>query len=43
MFASMVAFFWVIVRQGLERAMEAPENREKIEEMKVYWRGAPEE
>ena len=41
--ASMVAVFWVIMRQGLERAIEAPENREKIEAMKLYWHGVPEE
>jgi uncharacterized protein involved in exopolysaccharide biosynthesis len=43
MAASIVAVFWVMMRQGLERAIEAPENREKIEALKLYWQGAPKE
>lgn len=41
--AFFLAIFWVIVREAWERAFELPENRRKIEAMKLYWRGTPEE
>jgi uncharacterized protein involved in exopolysaccharide biosynthesis len=37
--AFFVAVFWIIVRQGLERAFRAPENRERMEAIKYYWKG----
>jgi len=37
--AFFVAVFWIIVRQGLERAFRLPENRERLEAIKYYWRG----
>jgi tyrosine-protein kinase Etk/Wzc len=39
--ALILAVFWVIVREGLQRALEIPENRQKVEAMKLYWRGEP--
>jgi tyrosine-protein kinase Etk/Wzc len=33
-----VAVFWVIVRQGLERSFEVPENRRRLEAIKHYWK-----
>jgi tyrosine-protein kinase Etk/Wzc len=41
--ALILAVFWVIVRETWERAFEVPENRRKIEAMKLHWRGTPEE
>jgi len=37
--AFFVAVFWIIVRQGLERAFRLPENRERLEAIKYYWKG----
>jgi len=37
--AFFVAVFWVIGRQGLERTLRVPENRERMEEIKYYWKG----
>jgi uncharacterized protein involved in exopolysaccharide biosynthesis len=37
--AFFVAVFWVIVRQGLERTFRIPENRERMEAIKYYWKG----
>jgi uncharacterized protein involved in exopolysaccharide biosynthesis len=36
--AFFVAVFWVIIRQGLERAAAIPENRERLEAIKYYWK-----
>jgi uncharacterized protein involved in exopolysaccharide biosynthesis len=36
--AFFVAVFWVIVRQGLERTFRVPENRERLEAIKYYWK-----
>lgn len=40
--AFFVAVFWIIVRQGLERTFELPENRRRLEAIKHYWRGKQE-
>ena len=40
--AFFVAVFWVIVRQGLERTFELPENRQRLEAIKHYWKGKQE-
>jgi uncharacterized protein involved in exopolysaccharide biosynthesis len=37
-----VAVFWIIVRQGLERTFEFPENRRRLEAIKRYWNGKQE-
>jgi len=37
--AFFVAVFWVIVRHGLERTFRVPENQERLEAIKYYWRG----
>ena len=37
--AFFVAVFWVIGRQGLERTLRVPENRERMEEIKYYCKG----
>lgn len=33
-----VAVFWIIVRQGWERTFEVPENRQRLEAIKHYWK-----
>ncbi len=33
-----VAAFWVIVRQGLNRTFALPENRQRLDAIKHYWR-----
>ena len=33
-----VAVFWLIVRQGWERTFEVPENRQRLEVIKHYWK-----
>jgi tyrosine-protein kinase Etk/Wzc len=40
--AFFVAVFWIIVRQGLERTFSMPENRERLESIKYYWKGRQE-
>ena len=35
--AFFVAVFWVLVRQGLKRTFELPENRRRLEAIKQYW------
>lgn len=37
--AFFVAVFWIIARQGLERTLELPENRQRLEAIKHYWKG----
>jgi len=39
--AFFVAVFYVIVRRGLERAFSLPENRERLNAMKAYWKKKP--
>jgi|HubBroStandDraft_1064217.scaffolds.fasta_scaffold00169_33 tyrosine-protein kinase Etk/Wzc len=36
-----VAVFWIIVRQGLMRSFELPENRRRLEAIKAYWQKKP--
>lgn len=36
--AFFVAAFWVIVRQGLNRTFALPENRQRLDAIKHYWR-----
>lgn len=33
--------FWVIVRQGLTRSFEVPENRRKLDEILAHWKKKP--
>jgi tyrosine-protein kinase Etk/Wzc len=40
--AFFVAAFWVVVGQGLRRAFELPENRQRLEAIRRYWKGRPE-
>ena len=35
------AAFWVILRQGLNRRFEIPENRRKLDEIKAHWKKKP--
>ncbi|MFL6307026.1 MAG: GumC family protein [Candidatus Sulfotelmatobacter sp.] len=37
-----VAVFWIIVRRGLERTFKLPENRQRLEAIKHYWKGKQE-
>jgi tyrosine-protein kinase Etk/Wzc len=37
--AFFVAVFWIMVRQGLERAFSLPENRDRLDAIKYYWKG----
>lgn len=39
--AFFIAAFWVFLRQSLDRAFELPENRERLEAMKRFWKGKP--
>lgn len=36
--AFFFAVFWVVARQGLQRTLELPENRRRLEAMKMYWK-----
>lgn len=36
--AFFISAFWVIVRQGLNRSFELPENRRKLDEIKAHWK-----
>jgi tyrosine-protein kinase Etk/Wzc len=40
--AFLVAVSYVIVRRGLERTFSVPENRERLDAIKAYWRKRPE-
>lgn len=40
--AFFVATFWVILRQSLQRTFALPENRQRLEAIKHYWKGRPE-
>lgn len=37
-----VAVFWIIVRQGMQRTFSLPENRDRLEAIKYYWKGKQE-
>ena len=39
--AVFFAMFWVVVRQGLQRILELPENRRRLEAIKLYWKQKP--
>jgi tyrosine-protein kinase Etk/Wzc len=39
--AFFVAIFFVIVRRGLERTFSLPENRERLDAIKAYWKRKP--
>ncbi len=32
------AFFWIVVRQGLQRTLELPENLRRLDAIKKYWK-----
>jgi tyrosine-protein kinase Etk/Wzc len=40
--AFFVATFWVILRQNLNRTFALPENRQRLETIKHYWKGRQE-
>jgi tyrosine-protein kinase Etk/Wzc len=40
--AFFVAVFWIIVRQGWKRTFELPENRQRLDAIKKYWKQKPE-
>ena len=40
--AFFVAVFWLIVRRGLSRTLDLPENRQRLEAIKHYWKRKPE-
>ncbi len=42
MLAFFVATFWVILRQNLNRTFALPENRQRLEAIKHYWKGRQE-
>jgi len=39
--AFFVAAFWVFMRQSLNRSLELPENRRKLNEIKAFWKRRP--
>jgi uncharacterized protein involved in exopolysaccharide biosynthesis len=39
--AFLTAVFWVVLRRGVERAFEIPENRRRLEAIKLYWKRGP--
>jgi len=39
--AFFVAVFYIIVRRGLERTFSIPENRERLEAIRAYWKRRP--
>ena len=40
-FAFFLSVCWIITRQSLQRILELPENRDRTEAIKVYWREKP--
>ncbi len=40
--AFFVSVFWLIVRRGLSRTFDLPENRQRLEAIKHYWKRKPE-
>jgi tyrosine-protein kinase Etk/Wzc len=41
-FAFFVAAFWILLREGLARAFDLPENRQRLEAIKGRWNGKQE-
>lgn len=41
MLSFFVVVFWILVRQQLNRSFELPENRERLNEIKAYWKKKP--
>lgn len=41
-FSFFLAVFWIVVRRGLERSFSVPENRQRLEAIKHYWKGRQE-
>jgi len=39
--AFLGAVFWVVLRRGVERCFEIPENQRRLEAIKLYWRRDP--
>lgn len=39
--AFFVAVFWIVVRRGLRRTFSLPENRERLDAIKAYWKRRP--
>lgn len=39
--AFFAAAFWIVVRQGLNRTLELPENRRKLDAIKAHWKKNP--
>lgn len=39
--AFLAAVFWVVLRRGVERTFEVPENRRRLEAIKLYWKRDP--
>lgn len=37
--AFFIAVFWIVVHQGMSRAFEMPENRRRLDAIKMYWKG----
>jgi len=33
------AVFWVVVRQSVQRTLDVPENSQRWQEIKRYWKG----
>lgn len=40
--AFFFAAFWIIVRRGLNRSLELPENKRRVEAIRKYWKQKPE-
>lgn len=40
--AFFVSVFWLVVRRGLTRTFDLPENRQRLEAIKHYWKRKPE-
>jgi tyrosine-protein kinase Etk/Wzc len=38
-FSVFVAAFWIVLREGLARAFEMPENRQRLEAIRGFWKG----
>ena len=36
--AFLIAIFWITAREGMQRAFAVPENRRRLEAMKLYWK-----
>ncbi len=40
--AFFFSMFWIVLRQGLERAFSLPENRQRLDAIRRYWKEKPE-